>query len=331
MAGHQLVVGLVESDMAIIRRAATLYESTDVLPSSAARMSYGRAVAAWALGDRTRALHLLEVGRFEAGAGGPAVADFQRGRLLWELGAYQAALDIWRESASVRFIVAGGDTAAEQGRFEAALETYEIAQQLEPDNPAIYKRLGMTYWRLGRWAMAEAAFAEGLRLEPDNPYYCFWLGRVRITQGDPIAGRAVLRQGIALNNDDTDWDVLMLLELAASHRTDGEYEVAECYYKQAQAVAPVDSRPFFYLGRLYLEWKRPKAAVRELEMALALEGKQAPVRYLYWLGEAYCEAGLPDQALAFLEEAASRAPNDEVYNSQLQELREHDADRCKGH
>jgi Flp pilus assembly protein TadD len=59
----------------------------------------------------------------------------------------------------------------------------EKAKRLEPDKASIRESLGIAYFRIQRWAEAEAEFRAVLELSPTDDYAHYALGRALEKQG----------------------------------------------------------------------------------------------------------------------------------------------------
>ena len=59
----------------------------------------------------------------------------------------------------------------------------EKAKRLEPEKASIREALGIAYFRIGRWAEAEAEFRAVLELSPTDDYAHYALGRALEKQG----------------------------------------------------------------------------------------------------------------------------------------------------
>src|SRR4029079_7516814 len=59
----------------------------------------------------------------------------------------------------------------------------EKAKRLEPDKAALREALGIAYFRISRWAEAEAEFRKVLELAPADDYAHYALGRALEKQG----------------------------------------------------------------------------------------------------------------------------------------------------
>ena len=69
------------------------------------------------------------------------------------------------------------------GMAAQATVSLEKAKRREPDKASIREALGIAYFRLARWAEAEAEFRALLELSPTDDYAHYALGRVLEKQG----------------------------------------------------------------------------------------------------------------------------------------------------
>src|SRR3954451_10353838 len=69
------------------------------------------------------------------------------------------------------------------GMTAQATVPLERAKRLEPDKASIREALGIAYFRLHRWADAEAEFRAMLEISPADDYGQYALGRALETQG----------------------------------------------------------------------------------------------------------------------------------------------------
>ena len=73
-----------------------------------------------------------------------------------------------------------------EGRPAQATVPLEKAKRSEPDKASIREALGIAYFRLGRFAEAEAEFRAVLELSPVNDYAHYALGRCLDQLGRPV-------------------------------------------------------------------------------------------------------------------------------------------------
>jgi Flp pilus assembly protein TadD len=71
----------------------------------------------------------------------------------------------------------------QRGMAAQATVALEKAKKLEPDKASIREALGIAYFRIQRWAEAEAEFRVVLDLSPTDDYAHYALGRTLEKQG----------------------------------------------------------------------------------------------------------------------------------------------------
>ena len=70
-----------------------------------------------------------------------------------------------------------------EGMAAQATVALEKAKRLEPEKASIREALGIAYFRITRWAEAEAEFRKVLELSPADAYAHYALGRALKNQG----------------------------------------------------------------------------------------------------------------------------------------------------
>jgi Flp pilus assembly protein TadD len=76
-----------------------------------------------------------------------------------------------------------GRAQLERGMAAQATVALEKARRREPEKASIREALGIAYFRIGRWAAAEAEFRKLLELSPVNDYAHYALGRTLEKRG----------------------------------------------------------------------------------------------------------------------------------------------------
>ena len=76
-----------------------------------------------------------------------------------------------------------GRAHLKRGMPAQATVALEKAKKREPEKASIREALGIAYFRIGRWAEAEAEFRTLLELSPVNDYAHYALGRCLEKQG----------------------------------------------------------------------------------------------------------------------------------------------------
>src|SRR6478736_1524683 len=76
-----------------------------------------------------------------------------------------------------------GRTHLRSGMPAQATVPLEKAKRREPQSRSIREALGIAYFRIGRWAEAEAEFRALVELAPADEFAHYALGRVLVNQG----------------------------------------------------------------------------------------------------------------------------------------------------
>lgn len=76
-----------------------------------------------------------------------------------------------------------GKSHLREGRAAQATVALEKAKRLEPEKASIREALGIAYFRITRWAEAEAEFRKVLEISPVDDYAHYALGRTLQKQG----------------------------------------------------------------------------------------------------------------------------------------------------
>lgn len=141
---------------------------------------------------------------------------------------------------------------SQAGDHQHAVENYQKAIQLSPQQPALYEALGWEYRALNENALAVKAFTEQLKLAPGNP--------------------------IAMYN------------LASSEAEAGQAEEALPLLEQVVKLYRVPSQADYYLGRVLASVGRYKEAAAEFARATELSG-EIQQRSWYELSHVYRRLG----------------------------------------
>jgi tetratricopeptide (TPR) repeat protein len=102
-----------------------------------------------------------------------AVAHFNRGYVLWEMGDFAAAQDAFDKSLSLKpnhvdALFYRGMTQNELAEFDAAIRDFTAVIQQMPDSAIAFNGRGVAYYRTMEYNRALSDFNEALRLSPDT-------------------------------------------------------------------------------------------------------------------------------------------------------------------
>jgi Flp pilus assembly protein TadD len=94
-----------------------------------------------------------------------------------------------------------GRARLRDGLAAQATVALERAKRLEPDKASIREALGIAYYRITRWAEAEAEFRKVIELSPVDAYAHFALARSLQKQGRADEASRHLKLAKALERD----------------------------------------------------------------------------------------------------------------------------------
>lgn len=171
---------------------------------------------------RERALASLERRRQEAEEAGDADRLFDVGYELDELGRRAEAVACWQKVVALEpahgtcwFHL--GVAAKEKERWREAIELFDRACELDPDDPSALHCRGHMYQEVGDETRARldleraiALYSQLTREQPDDPEVWFWRGAAQARLGEREAALA---------------DLARAIDLAASYRDKARNEV----------------------------------------------------------------------------------------------------------
>lgn len=174
-----------------------------------------------------------------------------------------------------------GDAFLTTGDYERAIATYRKAQELKPEDPAVWRSLGVAYTRLRDFITAAEQFRRSLEFQPRQPQ--------------------------------------VLVELGFSLMQQGALDSAMAAYRQAIAINPWEPAAFANLGIAYLRSGALRPAVQALEKAVELNPGLADAHFA--LASAYAQLGERARAEATLEQGLEFDPHNEAARRMLEAVR----------
>lgn len=180
-------------------------------------------------------------------------------------------------------LIAAGGAALQNQNFQAAVESYKRALELEPKNKAAFRGLGAAYLNLQKKDDAISTFQKLLDINPYDEYA--WTG------------------------------------IGYAHIITHDYEKAvEAFRKQVE-INPLDSTAQYSLASSLVQLRKFPEALPEMERTAQLMPRNSEIQAS--LGQIYLEVKQPEKAMAAFEKAVEFGANATVWNNVAYELAQH--------
>ena len=170
-----------------------------------------------------------------------------------------------------------GQSFYAENNFTGALVEFSEAEKLTPKDPSLLNDLGLTYFRKGRYDLAEPKYLRAIELKPDFSEARNNLGvnYLEMKRWDDAIGQFKIVQddlfyqgqgGTAIN-------------LGLAYLGKGDYQQALALLHAAVGKDPSDPRTRLDLGRVYFALDKTELAIAEYRKALELNGSYASAYY----------------------------------------------------
>ena len=189
-------------------------------------------------------------------------------------------------------------------RLDLALQQFQKAIVLTPDNARAYSNLGLAYKNLEQFADAKKAFEKAIQFEADPSYFSN-LGSTLQLEGDYAKAAEMFRRALELNPKN--YIAAGNLASALVWAPGGEKAARPAYLHAiglAEAVRKDNPKEAVLLARLgsyYASIGEPAKSLPLLRQALALDSNSPQI--LYKAGEAYELLHKRDEALNYMGKA----------------------------
>ncbi len=192
---------------------------------------------------------------------------------------------------------------AAKGSLEEAVGNYRSALQVEPSAQA-FNGLGKALGQLGRHDEAIEQFNQALRLDPENAEARLNLAIARAGQGNPEAAEKSFAEALRLSAD----PLRTRLEYGRALALQGKLAEAEANFRDAVRLYPTNAEANLELGVSLQAAGQTNAAAHCFAAALQLEPDLADKQSKD--GQTFEESGRMDAALRCLTIAAWLKPGD---------------------
>lgn len=203
----------------------------------------------------------------------------------------ESAVDTWRTFYWSREYNAGADAfnlaikAVDQSeidlQFTNAIEGFNKAKLIKPDDLGSYKNLVFCYIQLKDQAMLELTLDEALKINPEDPDMLFTAGKVYKDNGDIDKAIEYLERGLKINPASS----IGARYLADAYYDMGDKEGAVFAYTKAIRIDPENADLHFNLGVLYLQLEDYEMTEEEFQQVLRLNPNDTLAAI--GIGEAY--------------------------------------------
>ncbi|MDM8548471.1 tetratricopeptide repeat protein [Desulfobacterales bacterium HSG2] len=240
---------------------------------------------------------------------GNAVELYNHGTVLLELDQYEAAIENYEQALNInpRYInalVNCGYALGELGRYEEAIEKSEQAMNVDPNHIGILNNYGSALGKLGRYEEAIEKFEQALNVDPDDikilHNYGSALGKLGRYEG------AIEKFEQALNVDPNHIKILNNYGNALGEL--GRHEEAIEKYDQALNIDPNDTDALLKYGNALDELNRFEEAIEKFEQALNVDPNDIGILNNY--GSALGKLGRHEEAIEKFKQALNVDPDD---------------------
>jgi Flp pilus assembly protein TadD len=229
------------------------------------------------------------------------------GILTWhQVNVWRDSETLWTHAVAARPSSLGhfklGVTLEHRGSFAEAIENFEAALRMNPNDADAHSALGFAFAVEGRLREAFEQFDQGLRLRPRLATAHTGLGLLLARQGDLSAAADHFRR--ALESDSRDAQAHTNLGLILKKW--GQWGEAATHFRQAVQVDPESEQAQHQWGLALAEQGELTEAAIHLRAAVRINPRNAQAHQS--LGEALLRQGQTDEAEEHFKEARRLRP-----------------------
>jgi tetratricopeptide (TPR) repeat protein len=222
---------------------------------------------------------------------------------------YPSALEVYEQALQLRPDDPDswhnkGVALGELGQYQEALAAFEQASQLRPDDPATWYNKGVALVKLGQNQKALAAFEQASRLRPNHPDSWHNKGVALVKLGQNQKALAAFEQASRLRpNHPATWynKGLVLVTL-------GQNQKALAAFEQASQLRPDDPATWYNKGLVLVTLGQYQEALAAFKQASQLRPDD-PATWLWHKGLVLVTLGQYQEALAAFEQASQLRPD----------------------
>ncbi|MDI6703280.1 MAG: tetratricopeptide repeat protein [bacterium] len=206
---------------------------------------------------------------------------------------YEIALEISPNNPSILFNL--GLAFGKKGEMEKERECFERALQISPNDPTIWFNLGISYGKKGDERHERMCFEKAIEISPNDPMICYKLGI--FYERNKQMDKAIDHYEKAVNIDPTYH--LPWFNLGIICQNKGELDRALICFKKALSYRLDDAMGWYYLGEIFKALNDTDRAIKCFAKAISLDTEYGDAWYS--LGIAYRDKGKDALSLQCLE------------------------------
>ena len=146
-------------------------------------------------------------------------------------------------------------------QYKMALDDYDKAEQLDPNDPEVYFSQGVSYFKLGEYQKAIESYNQSILLDPNNSQTFINRGQAYCSLNNYKEGLSDFSQALNLDPQNQ----------LAQNNVDLVYKVLINAYTKAIIEKPEDSQHYYERGCIYLELNQDKKSLKDLTQAIQLD------------------------------------------------------------
>ena len=225
---------------------------------------------------------------------------------------FEKALQLNPDDANAQFNL--GTALLEAGNVAEAIAHFQEAVRIKPDFAIAHNGLGVGFLNLGSLTEAAAEFQRTLQLDPHSADAHYNLGVIALQSGRWQEAITELQLAVQAKPDSASFQFKLGLALKQA----GQIQEAIEHYQQAARLAPGDASIRINLGNALLQAGNAEDAIAQYEQALRLALDSVVGHFN--LGNALLKSGRTQEAISQYEQALQLKPDFAPARDRLAEL-----------
>ncbi len=220
-------------------------------------------------------------------------------------------------------LFAQGIIKKETGNLQEALELFDLALEINPNDAAALYESARMLTSLGRSDEGLVAATKAITIEPENIWYKAYyakISRINENYDDYVQAYEELVEG-------NPYDLNFLYELAFAYQFTGDYKNAIGAYSKLEEMVGVNERMTMQKVDFHTKLGNPKDGVKEYEKLIATNPDDP--RYYALLAEYCSKNNLGDKAVWAYEKIVEINPNDPYVHISLADYYDKNGEKDK--